>query len=108
VPTIDVNLLREFRLYLADLDIKNKAAAIRREAYRNRHFHFPEWPYLWIENLLQTPISDHRKYTLELVLAPYLVVIKHQSYDVVYSIIKKWAMTCNALKGLDWDFLCCH
>lgn len=31
VPRISSNLLREFRLYLADLDIKNKRATIKQE-----------------------------------------------------------------------------
>jgi len=47
---------------------------------------------------------DHRKRTLELVLAPYLVVIKQLSYNEAYSIIKKWALKCNTLRKLDPSF----
>jgi hypothetical protein len=31
IPHVDANLLREFRLYLADLDIKNKLEAAKEE-----------------------------------------------------------------------------
>ena len=90
IPTIDSNLLREFRVYLADLDIRNKAEACKNN--RNRNFQFttdltPQ-SYLWIEKLLQTPIPDHRKHTLELVLAPYFVVIKHLSFSEAHTKIK--------------------
>ncbi|HET7390447.1 MAG TPA: hypothetical protein VFJ51_06455, partial [Nitrososphaeraceae archaeon] len=45
----------------------------------------------WIENkLLQTAIPDHRKYTVELVLAPYLINIKHLPVGYTYSLIKHW------------------
>jgi hypothetical protein len=91
IPQIDVNLLREFRLYLADLDIKHKIVAAKGEMVRiqnmkNYHGKNQEGAnltiipkqYQWIENnLLHTPISDHRKITIDLVLSPYLVVIKH-------------------------------
>ena len=34
IPHVDTNLLREFRLYLADLDIKNKLEAVKEEKVR--------------------------------------------------------------------------
>lgn len=106
IPKIDSNLIREFRLYLADLDIRNKSEASK--VRRNKNFQYTSnmipQSYVWIETLLQTPISDHRKHTLELVIAPYLIVIKHKLYDETYSIIKKWALKCNALMTLDPSF----
>ena len=57
--------------------------------------------YQWIENkLLHTPISDHRKITIELVLSPYLVVIKQESFNEAYTIIRQWIVQCNSLEVL--------
>ena len=107
IPKIDTKLLREFRLYLADLDIKIKAERrSERRQQQNTHYGFPTnsipKSYLWIDNkLLQTAIPDHRKYTLELVLAPYLINIKHLSAGYAYSLIKHWTSKCNALTRLE-------
>jgi hypothetical protein len=41
IPKINANLLHQFRLYLADLDIKDKGAAAKRRVYvSNRNFQF--------------------------------------------------------------------
>lgn len=59
------------------------------------------FPYQWIEKkLLQIPISDHRKRTIDLVLAHFLVVIKHLSFEESYIIIKDWIVRCNAIVRL--------
>jgi hypothetical protein len=112
IPQIDMRLLREFRLYLADLDIKNKSASINKEQeirlcnssdnYRSATGTISQ-SYQWIEDkLLQTPIPDHRKFTIELLLAPYLVNIRHlSSFNEVYSIIEDWAQYCNTLRTLE-------
>lgn len=81
---IDACLIREFRVNLVDLDIKNKTAPANREAHENTSNRYCQWTthrisqsYIWIEKLLHLPIADHRKYTIELVTAPYLINIKH-------------------------------
>jgi Primase X len=101
-------------LFLADLDIKNKLKAAKGEKVRlqnmtsyhgkNQVSHnltmIPK-QYQWIENrLLHIPISDHRKITIELVLAPYLVVIKQLSFNEAYTIIREWIVQCNSLEML--------
>jgi hypothetical protein len=115
IPTIDTLLIRAFRLYLADLDIKIKAERRRLErrqqqqlqnSNNSNHYGFPtkDIPksYLWIENkLLQTAIPDHRKYTVELVLAPFLINIKHLSVGHAYSLIKHWTSKCNMIRRLE-------
>ena len=113
IPKIDTKLLREFRLYLADLDIKiktNRRLETNQQLLQNSnnsdHHRFPTKSipksYLWIENkLLQTAIPDHRKYTVELVLAPFLVNIKHLQVGYAYSSIKRWTSKCNALRRLE-------
>jgi hypothetical protein len=35
----------------------------------------------WIERLLKTSISDHRKYCIWRILAPYLIKVKYLSFD---------------------------
>ena len=58
--------------------------------------------YLWIENkLLHTAIPDHRKYTVELLLAPFLINIKHLPVGHTYLLIKNWTSKCNALRRLE-------
>ena len=52
------------------------------------------------EKLLDTPITDHRKDTIDLVSSPYLVVIKHLSFEESYSIIKDWIVKCNNIEML--------
>jgi hypothetical protein len=52
------------------------------------------------EKLLETPITDHRKDTIDLGPSPYLVVIKHLSFEESYSIIKDWIVKCNNIEML--------
>jgi hypothetical protein len=58
---------------------------------------------LWIEKLLKTPIPDHRKYCIWRILAPYLINVKHLSFDEAFDIIDKWLDRCNNLEKLDFD-----
>jgi hypothetical protein len=57
----------------------------------------------WIERLLKTPIPDHRKYCIWRILAPYLINVKHLSFDDSYEKIYQWLDRCNKLKELDFD-----
>jgi hypothetical protein len=52
------------------------------------------------EKLLETPITDHRKHTIDLVSSPYSVVIKHLSFEESYSIIKDRIVKCNNVRML--------
>jgi hypothetical protein len=66
-------LLTEFYIYLADTKIKE----IHRNRKRDRSISYPAQyennKIRWIETLLQIPISDHRKYALWRIVAPYLI-----------------------------------
>ena len=94
-----------------DIKIKaNRRLETKKQRLQNsnnsNHHRFPTnnipKSYLWIENkLLQTAIPDHRKYTVELVLAPFLVNIKHLQVGYAYSSIKRWTSKCNALRRLE-------
>jgi Primase X len=58
---------------------------------------------LWIERLLQTPLLKYRKYCIWRILAPYLINVKHLSFDEAFDIIDKWLYKCNELETLDFD-----
>jgi hypothetical protein len=56
----------------------------------------------WIEKLLQTPIEDYRKHARDLILVPYLVVIKGMTDEYqIYDIVMQWANKCAELKRLE-------
>jgi hypothetical protein len=59
----------------------------------------------WIEtNILQGPgISDYRKLTIDLILAPYLVNVKKCDYDTAYDTIAKWLDKCAKIRSLDFN-----
>ena len=57
----------------------------------------------WIEQLLQTPLLEHRKYCIWRILAPYFINVKHLSFDSSYDKIYQWLYRCNELKELDFD-----
>ena len=101
IPKLDSTLLREFRLYLADLDLKEKLKMlelrrVQNLKFRNRYSNNISREYEWIENsLLRIPIADRRKHTVDLLLAPFLINVKKFAYDESYSIIINWIMSCN-------------
>ena len=57
----------------------------------------------WIESLLKTPIPDHRKYCIWRIHAPYLINVKHLTFEEAFDIIDKWLCKCNDLEALDFD-----
>src|SRR5215208_1622835 len=44
----------------------------------------------WIERLLQTPLSDYRKYSIWRILSPYLLNIRKIPEEEVTDIIRDW------------------
>jgi hypothetical protein len=58
----------------------------------------------WIESILTGPgISDWRKITMALVLAPYLVNVRKCDYNTAYKIIAKWLDKCAKIRRLDFS-----
>ena len=56
----------------------------------------------WIEKLFQTPIEDYRKYAIDLIIIPYLIVIKDITCeDEIYYIAMKWLDRCSELRRLE-------
>jgi hypothetical protein len=88
-------------LHLADIDLRSK-----REISKHNAKHYPQNrrhtlnQYEWIEKLLVTPISDYRKCTIDLILAPYLIVIKEHLEKNAFEKIMYWTEKCNGLRSL--------
>ena len=57
----------------------------------------------WIEKLSQIPIDDGRKYCLWKILCPYLINVKHLSFDDAHHILKDWLNKCNEKRQLDFS-----
>jgi Primase X len=57
----------------------------------------------WIERLLQMPLSEHRKYCIWRILAPYFINVKHLSFGDSYGRICQWLESCSQLRVLDFD-----
>lgn len=59
--------------------------------------------YQWMEDLLETPIEDGRKYILWKILCPYLVNVKKSEYQESFKILKTWLEKCKKLRKLDFN-----
>jgi Primase X len=59
----------------------------------------------WIENniILGPGISDYRKVTIDLILAPYLVNVKKYDYNTTYNTIIEWLDKCAKKRPLDFN-----
>jgi hypothetical protein len=57
----------------------------------------------WIEQLLKTPIEDHRKYCLWRILGPYLLNIRQLSDQTSAHILERWLIECNKRRSVDFD-----
>lgn len=104
-PSPGNQMLREFRLYLADSDIGKKIREMnkRRRNVSVKSLYRLSIQYEWIEKLLETPIEDGRKYALWKILCPYLVNVKKLEYEQSYEILKTWLEKCNTIRKLDFN-----
>ena len=57
----------------------------------------------WIEQLLQRPLPEQRKYCIWRILTPYLINVKHLSFDDSYDKIYQRLDKYNELEALDFD-----
>jgi Primase X len=100
-------LLRDFRIWLVTEKINDKQEESKMVKYRNssrnsyRYYNTNTIP--WIEKLLQTPITDYRKYALWRILMPYLFNVKKLSDTEVIDIMQTWLNKCNHLRSLDFN-----
>jgi hypothetical protein len=58
---------------------------------------------VWIDKLLQTPVSDSRKGLLYWVLSPYLITVRGLDYDKAYAVLDAWLVGCDAVRKLEPD-----
>ena len=96
--------LEDFRTYLeqkiTDQEINNY------NCKKNNNNHYSNNNRIeWIDKkILANPFSDHRKIIINLILAPYLVVIKKLSFEKSYQIIYEWLQKCDLLTRRKLDF----
>ena len=94
----------KFLSYLIDQERRNKERKLGKKVV---HTFLSEngnsLSILWIERLLQTPLPKFRKYCIWRILAPYLINVKHLSFEESFDIIDKWLDKCNELEALDFD-----
>jgi hypothetical protein len=105
-PKID-NLLRHFRRYLIqkkiDKDLKVKRIGKNKSRFNCDSIKYEGTRIWWIETLLQTPCSDHRRYCVWRILVPYLINVKILSNQEASSIIEDWLDICDQVERLDFD-----
>jgi Primase X len=91
-------LLRDFRRWLIDE---------KHEQYRHTKRARPQTTnsttIRWIEELLQTPIDDYRKFVVWRILAPYLINIRKYSDDEAFNTIRDWLDKCRKERQLDFN-----
>jgi hypothetical protein len=94
-------LLRDYRTWLVAEKINDKQEEKRPWNYRSINSKANTIP--WIEKLLQTPIADHRKYSVWRILVPYLFNIRKMPDDQVSSVLMSWLDNCATLRPLDFN-----
>ena len=101
-------ILYDFQTYLVQkkIDERNQRQKIlnMRNKNHNNNSSYVHY-YEWIDKkILANPFSDYRKIIINLILGPYLVVIKKLSFEESYRIINEWLQTCDLLSGRKLDF----
>ena len=94
-------LLKDFRRWLVQEEY-NQKIEISKMSKNLRGTRKISNNYKWIENLLQTPIDDHRKYSVFHIMVPYHVNTKALSKEEVSRVIVHWLSKCNRVKPLDF------
>jgi hypothetical protein len=111
-PPIPREFIEEFRTYLIQkkIDEKEHRQKMLLKLKRQQNNYKNNTPtnnrnyYEWIhKRILSKPCPDYRKIIVNLILAPYLVVIKKLSYEESYHIINEWLQKCNLLRKLDFN-----
>ena len=103
-------LLRDFTRYLIQQKINSKLEEVKTQ---RRHFtgrsnaaiiHNGNSHIIsWIESLLQTPLSDHRKYCIWRIFSPYLLNVRKLPNEESYSIMNDWLDKCNKVEELNFN-----
>lgn len=99
-------LLGDFLAHLVGQQLNNQQDLVKKSIKPPPHILSKNGNSLsitWIELLLQTPLSNARKYCIWRILSPYLINKRRVSYDKAYSIIETWLEKCDELEPLDFD-----
>jgi hypothetical protein len=109
-PPITREFLEEFRIHLIQKKIDENIQRQNILKRLNRQQNNVKNPindknyYEWIEKkILANPFEDYRKIIVNLILAPYLIVIKNLSVEESYEIINEWLQKCALIKKLDFN-----
>jgi hypothetical protein len=108
-PPIPREFMEEFRTYLIQKKIEEQNYSQKmlklRKYYNNNNYHSSFYYYYdWIEKkILANPFPDYRKIIVNLILSPYLAVIKKLSFEESYQIIYEWLQKCNLIRKLDFN-----
>ncbi len=108
-PPLPREFIEEFRTYLNQkkIDEQNQRQKIllklKRQNNINKNTTYSNY-YEWIDKkILANPFPDYRKIIINLILSPYLVVIKKLSFDESFQIINVWLQKCDLLRKLDFN-----
>jgi len=104
--SVSREFLEDFRTYL-EQKVTDQENSINNFSYKykNHSNHYSNNNRIeWIEKILLHSIEDGRKKIVNLILAPYLVVVKNLSFDESYQIINEWLQKCDLLSGRKLDF----
>jgi hypothetical protein len=98
-------LLRDFRRWLIQEEYNQMLSNKRnRKFVKTNNIHITNSnTIVWIEELLQTPLNDHRKYCLFHVLVPYLLNVRNLSHVETSELLEAWLSKCNQLSELDFN-----
>jgi hypothetical protein len=104
IQSINIKLIRDFRLWLADIDLKRKKTS----RFQNKSCEIilksdKVKKYYWIERLLQTPLPCFRRYCLYHILVPYLINIRKLNSEKCYDVLKTWLEKCNILSKISFN-----
>ena len=107
-PPIPREFVEEFRTYLIqkkiDEQIQRQKVLLKSKRQKKNKDTTNKNYYDWIDKkILAHPFSDYRKIIINLILTPYLIVIKKLSYEESYQIINEWLQKCDSLRKLDFN-----
>jgi hypothetical protein len=109
-PPIPRDFIEEFRTYLIQKKIdeneqrQKMLLKLKRQQHNYKNITHNGNYYEWIDKkILSKPFKDYRKIIVNLILAPYLIVIKKLSFEESYHIINEWLQKCNLLRKLDFN-----
>jgi hypothetical protein len=113
-PKMPIEILTDFKGYLTNLKIQELEEEQQQQKkyqyYGNHHYYCinntrgtsTTTIIPWIQKLLQTPINDHRKFAIRIIIAPYLITTRGLDYNQSFEIIKDWVYNkCNKVQRLN-------